>query len=164
MFAIMVPISLAPLIVTLFWAESKASRLGLVKAPRASPSTFASKGQRILNIAEQLDIVGLTLLGAGVALILLPLTLSQTVRDQWQNGSIIAMLVVGFVVLFSFALWDLRYAKRPVIAKRFLMNYSVMGAAWIGFFDFVSFYLTFTYLYSFVLVVKPWCVVAIFGF
>jgi len=58
-----------------------------------------------------------------------------------------------------FAIWDLYYASRPVIAPRFVRNRSVVCASLIGFFDFVSFYLTFTYLYSFVLVVKPWSLV-----
>lgn len=68
----------------------------------------------------------------------------------------IAMLVVGCVLLLVFGVWDLRYASRPVIAPRFVRNRSVVFASLIGFFDFASFYLTFTYLYSFVLVVKPW--------
>ena len=47
------------------------------------------------------------------------------------------MFVLGWVLLPLFALWDLRYAKRPVIARRFLVNRTVVCAAWIGFFDFV---------------------------
>ena len=50
----------------------------------------------------------------------------------------IGMFVLGWVLLPVFALWDLRYAKRPVIARRFLKNRTVVCAAWIGFFDFVS--------------------------
>ena len=56
----------------------------------------------------------------------------------FHTASIIAMLVVGFVLFFVFGAWDFRYAKRPVIALRFVKNRSVLGAAWIGFFDFVS--------------------------
>lgn len=49
----------------------------------------------------------------------------------------ILMLVAGWVMLPLFALWDGKYAKRPVIARRFLTNRTVVCAAWIGFFDFV---------------------------
>ncbi|KAI0781782.1 drug:h+ antiporter [Abortiporus biennis] len=167
MFAILVPASLAPLIITLFWAETKAKKLGLVEealrrqapgyvAPAQKLVTFK---QKVWRVAEQLDAIGLTLLGASVALILLPLTLSQTANDHWKNGSIIAMLVVGCVLLPIFGVWDFRFAKRPVVAWRFIKNRGVIGAAWIGFFDFVSFYLTNTYLFSFVYVVKPWSLV-----
>ncbi|KAH7884054.1 major facilitator superfamily domain-containing protein [Phlebopus sp. FC_14] len=171
MFAILVPASLAPLILTLLWAERKAKTLALVEEPRVhgrSRSTdpvdevSSTKGpliERFARAAEQLDLVGLILLGAAISLILLPLTISQSVQGQWKNGSIIAMLAVGVLFLFLFAYWDLRIAKRPVIAPRFVRNRTVVFAALIGFFDFMSFYLTFTYLYSFVLVVKPWSLV-----
>ena len=47
------------------------------------------------------------------------------------------MLVIGCVLLCLFAVWDLRFASRPVIAPRFLRNRSVVFASLIGFFDFV---------------------------
>lgn len=49
----------------------------------------------------------------------------------------IAMIVVGCVLLFVFAGWDLRFAARPVISIRFLKNRTVVITAWIGFLDFV---------------------------
>ncbi|KIJ58509.1 hypothetical protein HYDPIDRAFT_178059 [Hydnomerulius pinastri MD-312] len=176
MFAILVPAALAPLIITLLWAENKAKKLALIEAVQPSYGGTASRSrsrgsmdhatrgqetlvQRFLRTAENLDLVGLILLGTAISLILLPLTISQSVTGQWKNGSIIAMLVIGVVLLCAFAYWDLRIAKRPVIAPRFVRNKSVIFAALIGFFDFMSFYLTFTYLYSFVLVVKPWSLI-----
>lgn len=167
MFAILVPVSLAPLIITLLWAERKAKKLALLSPPRTRTRSVSiprslkheSTLARFLRSAEQLDLVGLILLGFAVSLTLLPLTISQTVNGQWKNGSIIAMLAMGVVLLAVFAVWDLRYATMPVIAPRFVRNRSVVCAACIGFFDFMSFYLTFTYLYSFVLVVKPWSLV-----
>ncbi|KAG1854483.1 major facilitator superfamily domain-containing protein [Suillus subalutaceus] len=152
MFAILVPISLAPLIITLLWAERKAKMLALLDSPKPRSRNSSSQPSlprgsmitRFLRSAEQLDLVGLILLGFAYA----------------QNlGSIIAMLVMGIVLLVLFAVWDLRYASRPVIAPRFVRNRSVVCAALIGFFDFMSFFLTYAYLYSFVLVVKPWSLV-----
>ncbi|KAI0076314.1 drug:h+ antiporter [Panus rudis PR-1116 ss-1] len=164
MFAILVPAALSPLIITLFWGEQKAKKLGLVEEAlrRAAPGYVEpakqhyTLRQRVWRFAEALDAVGLLLVGAAVALILLPLTLSQTAKGGWSNGSIIAMLVIGCVLLPIALFWDLRYAKHPAIAPRFLKNLTVNAAMWIGFFDFVSFYLSNTYLYSFVFVVKPW--------
>ncbi|KAI8995203.1 drug:h+ antiporter [Trametes punicea] len=161
MFAILVPASLSPLIITLFWAERKAKKLGLVQAPptRLQPEFHLAFFRKIWLYAEQLDVVGLTILGTAVALILLPLTLAQGAKGQWNNPSMIAMIVVGCVLLPAFALWDIYFAKRPVFPRRFLTNRSVVFAAWIGFFDFFSFYLSFTYLYSFVLVTKSWSLI-----
>ena len=173
MFAILVPAALSPLIVTLFWAEQKAKRLGLV--PVVSKPVHASIVGRVWSFAQQLDFIGLLLIGTSVALILLPLTLAQGAKHQWHNresscallmnavltcssslASMIAMIVVGCILLPVVAAWEIYVAKRPVIARRFLTNRTVILAAWIGFFDFFSFYLTTTYLYSFILITKPW--------
>lgn len=114
MFAILVPAALAPLIITLLWAEAKAKRLGII--PPTSSSTSASRAHtrassnasplsplgtrspskgragagagvwgKVRRVGEQLDVIGLLLLGASVALILLPLTLSQTAKGRWGN-------------------------------------------------------------------------------
>ena len=58
-----------------------------------------------------------------------------------STASMISMLVLGVVILFVFGIWDLRYASRPVIAARFVRNRSVIGASFIGFFDFVRSFL-----------------------
>ena len=86
----------------------------------------------------------------------------------------IAMIVVGIVLIPGVAFWEVGFAKRPVLAGRLLKNRTLMIAAWIGFFDFVrntllracdcaygsalqfSYYLTTTYLYSFITITKPW--------
>ncbi|KAH9896440.1 drug:h+ antiporter [Cubamyces lactineus] len=161
MFAILIPASLSPLIITLFWAENKARKLGLVKAaaPNAEAPAKESLVRRVWSVAEQLDVVGLAILGTAVALILLPLTLAQNAKSRWHNPSMIAMIVVGCILLPVFALWDIYFAKRPVFPRRFLTNRSVTIASWIGFFDFFSFYMSFTYLYSFVLVTKDWSLI-----
>ncbi|KAI1784015.1 MFS general substrate transporter [Ganoderma leucocontextum] len=168
MFAILVPVAMAPLILTLFWGERQAKNVGLVGAsPPREDLVHHGKGQwmqRTWFFAEQLDLVGLVLLGAAVALILLPMTLAQRAKGSWSNPSMIAMFVLGWILLPVFALWDIKFAKRPVIARRFLSNRTVVCVAFIGFFDFLSFFLTFMYLPSFVLVTKSWSMTNVFYF
>src|ERR1700722_3345539 len=86
MFAFVTPVALLPLIITLLWAERKARKLGIINSASSMTRTQPSLFRRTLHTAEQLDIIGLVLLGAAVALILLPLTLSQTVHNRWRNG------------------------------------------------------------------------------
>lgn len=86
MFAILIPVSLSPLIVTLYWAENKAKRLGLVKVDPNAPKASDPFSKRAWHFAEQLDLIGLILLGAAVALILLPLTLSRTTAKGWKGS------------------------------------------------------------------------------
>ncbi|KZT38553.1 MFS general substrate transporter [Sistotremastrum suecicum HHB10207 ss-3] len=217
MFAILVPISLAPLITTLTWAEHRAKVLGKIPPPppsseplglglgssRIRGSVSRSRGRESLRApspnrgsrsrsrsrstlhslksplhhqtkfhsllhkiwitAEKLDIVGLVLLGAGIACVLLPLTLSNNSNSRrgwgWGNPSLIGMLIAGIITLIVFAIYELRVAKRPVVAPRFWGNWAVLGAGVIGFFDFMSFYLSYTYLYSFIIVTKDWSLV-----
>jgi hypothetical protein len=89
MFAILVPAALAPLIITLLWAERKTKKLALLDSPQPrGPSGFRHPQEpimvRFLQVAEQLDLVGLFLLGSAISLILLPLTISQ---GHWMNSS-----------------------------------------------------------------------------
>ncbi|KAJ8507930.1 hypothetical protein ONZ45_g9738 [Pleurotus djamor] len=153
MFAILVPVALSPLIITLLWAERKAKRLDLVIQSNPENLTYFERLKRLLS---QLDIMGLALLGTSVALILLPLTLTENAKGHWKNPSMIAMIIIGGLLLPVFGIYDWKFAKYPIIPGRFILNRSFVGASLIGFFDFVSFYLTFTYLFSFVIVVKPW--------
>ncbi|KAF9489910.1 drug:h+ antiporter [Pleurotus eryngii] len=154
MFAILVPAALSPLIVTLLWAEWKARKQGLIE--KNTQTADMKWYMRVRRMAAQLDLIGLALLGTSVALILLPLTLSENAKGHWKNASMIAMIVIGGVLIPVFFMYDWKLAKYPVVPARLLKNRSVVGASLIGFFDFVSFYLTFTYLFSFVIVVKPW--------
>ena len=47
--------------------------------------------QRVWRFIDALDLVGLALLGAAVALILLPLTLTQTAKGGWHNREFILL-------------------------------------------------------------------------
>ncbi|PPQ68692.1 hypothetical protein CVT24_007577 [Panaeolus cyanescens] len=151
MFAILVPAALAPLIITLLWAERKAKRLNLI-VTRNEDRPFISRLKEGLN---KLNIFGLLLLGTSVALILLPMTLAENARDGWNNPSMIAMIVVGFVVFPAFVFWESK-ANFPVVPLHFFKNRTFLIAAAVGFFDFISFYISYTYLFSFVYIVKPW--------
>ncbi|TEB21698.1 drug:h+ antiporter [Coprinellus micaceus] len=145
MFAILVPAALAPLI-------GRSRRGYIVKSvPKERTVT-----QRLVSTAQKLDVVGLALLGTSVALILLPMTLARSAEGGWRNPSMIAMEVVGIVLLPVYFLYSAYLAKVPVVPKRFLRNRSVVLACLVGAFDFISFYISYTYLYSFVLIVKPW--------
>ena len=57
------------------------------------------------------------------------------------------------------AIWESVVAKWAAIPKRFLSNRTVIITAWISFFEFFSYSLTTTYLYSFILITKDWSLV-----
>lgn len=161
MFSILIPLALAPVIFTLAWGERKAKRLGMVNTKPTHSAIETHNGQqrvglpkKMLGFALDMDLFGLLLLGTGWALLLVALTLSAGAKGGWNNPSIIAMIVVGPLIIIAFAVYEAKWAPFPVIPGHFLRNRAVFGAALIGFFDFVSFYLTFLYLSSFLYVLK----------
>ncbi|KAJ7510037.1 major facilitator superfamily domain-containing protein [Mycena galericulata] len=134
MFVILIPIALAPLI----------NQRRVMYRVSLTP-------------AEELDAVGLLLIGASISLTLLPLSLVQThYGGHKRRSGMLSMFLLGIILIPIFALWDFKWAKYPVLPVRFVVNRSVVGASLIGAFDFMAFYLTFTYLYSFIVVVKDW--------
>ncbi|KAJ7172314.1 drug:h+ antiporter [Mycena filopes] len=152
MFVILIPIGLAPLITTLLWSERITRRRGLGR-PREPRKPY---WQSVMNTAEKLDVIGLLLIGASVSLTLLPLSLAQHTSTRWNGVGMPLIFLLGIALIPVFAWWDFKQAKYPVIPFRFVVNRSVVGASIIGALDFMAFYLTFTYLYSFVIVVKDW--------
>ncbi len=92
MFAILVPATVLPLVITLVWAERRSKQLGIVEQALAEADISISTppgeplSLRVKRIVDQLDLVGLALLGAAVSLILLPLTLSKSVGSAWSKG------------------------------------------------------------------------------
>ncbi|BGP11691.1 hypothetical protein JCM10049v2_007611 [Rhodotorula toruloides] len=166
MFIILIPVTLSPIISTLLWAQIRAKRLGLDATDLVEEhgGTIAKAkdtrplGKRMLSWALDIDALGLLLFGAGWACILLPLTLANKGTLWWTSYKIIVLLVVGGLTLITFVAYERFGAKKPLFPFRFFRSPTVLACALIGFFDFVSFYLQYTYQYSFIAVVKDWSV------
>lgn len=145
MFAIIMPCTLLPLILSLLWAQWKGKKILEQRGVRALKQSRAS---RLLQALKDMDFIGLVLLGTSLALILLTFALVYKAKSQWKNPSMIAMLVVGCVIMPICLLYEWKVPARPVFPMRWFRRLPIFGACLIGFFDFVSFYLQFTYLYS----------------
>ncbi|GAA5886423.1 hypothetical protein JCM5296_001901 [Sporobolomyces johnsonii] len=167
MFVILIPVTLAPVIGTLFWAQRRANKLGLDStdlietnggtAARAKDTRAFMT--RVWSWCTDIDAIGLILFGAGWACVLLPLTLVNGGTLVWSSGKIIAMLVVGGCTLIAFVAFERFFAVKPLFPFRFFRSPTVLACGFIGFFDFVSFYLQYTYQYSFISVTRGWSVV-----
>ena len=57
------------------------------------------------------------------------------------------MIIIGLLVLPIFLVYE-HIPPKPILPMRWLRRGPILGACLIGFFDFVSFYLQYTYLYS----------------
>ena len=171
---------MAPALMVLFWADIKAKKLGVLSIAASSyDGRVKNKGERLTwwqltrGWWSQIDAVGLILLGAGWALVLLPFTLYKSAKGGWGNGrtrlplplswldairpldSIIAMLVVGGVLLLFFVFYEMKWAEHPLMPLR-VLNRTFLCCVIIDVFYFLSGNLRSTFFSSWVYVVKDW--------
>ncbi|KAI9675355.1 MAG: hypothetical protein M1817_001259 [Caeruleum heppii] len=151
--AIILPVAFLPLALSLFLNTRKAGRLGLLPS---SPWKGQDLKSILRNLWFDLDVMGLLLLSAALALILIPLNLAATAGSGWRNASIIAMLVVGFVCACAYPFWESnkRLAPFPFLSLRLFRNRTVLAGCGLAFFYFMAFYLSVQpYFYSYLQIV-----------
>jgi hypothetical protein len=71
---------------------------------------------------DGLDVLGLLFFAAAWALLLIPLTLVNNATSTWHSPRIIAMITLGCVGLIGFGVYEVHWAKVPIIPARFLRN------------------------------------------
>lgn len=98
-------------------------------------------------------VIGALLLMAAWILLLLPFSLEQDGRAQYNSATLIAMIVVGFCTLFIFAAWEKWIARVHFIQYELLKQRTVIGACCLAAISFFSFYCWDLYFYNFCIVV-----------
>ncbi|KAE8361478.1 major facilitator superfamily domain-containing protein [Aspergillus caelatus] len=155
MFAIMVPILLAPAIIALYGTQQRARKMVV------TGSSPPEKGEKVpLHTAWQcliaIDIPGLVLLGFSFSLILLPLSLAKSAEGGWTNRSMIAMEATGFVILALFVAFELYIAPKPMMTKRIIANKVFLAALGANLFDQMTTTLASNYFASYIYIIKDW--------
>ncbi|CAK7232479.1 hypothetical protein SBRCBS47491_008285 [Sporothrix bragantina] len=139
MWAIAMPVCAAPLIMSVFWLQRKAKKNGYHN-PRAwgsLPKTEPLWTRLAQLVWFDLDLPGCVLLVVGLALALIPLTLTGSSASQrWHEASFIAMFVVGIVVIGLFVLWDAFGARKPFVPFRMIRHPTVVAACLLSMLDF----------------------------
>ncbi|KAJ5682166.1 Siderochrome iron transporter 2 [Penicillium macrosclerotiorum] len=148
MFCIIQPVVLCPLAMVFKFYERKAIKMG-VWQPRNSDRT---KMQSIVHYFHEFDVIGAFLLMIAWVLFLLPFSLAQYGRSQYHSASFIAMVIVGFCMLFVFAAWEKWFARHHFIRYELLKKPTILGACICAAVAYFSFYLWDQYFYNFVLI------------
>ncbi|PWN38762.1 MFS general substrate transporter [Ceraceosorus guamensis] len=141
MFCILMPAFLGPVIVLLFALQRQAAQLGMIsmgasgikRRGQESTTRGQTTWQIIVAASISMDLVGLLLFAFGFGLLLLPFSLAKGAQGGWSNPSMIAMVVVGFVLLVIFALWEQYGAPVPLAPRRVLRNRAFLVAVLIDF-------------------------------
>lgn len=110
------------------------------------------KDNILVELFWELDVVGILLVICVLGFILVPFTLAGGVKSKWQQGSIIAPLVVGFVLIPPFIWWEKSFARFPIIPFSLITDRGVWSALFIGILiDFV-WYMPNDYMYTVLIV------------
>ena len=147
MWAIVIPVASLPLILTLFLWEYKNKKAGIKAGTGDRPrilrdinhdDSFVVKLYKLVWV--ELDLLGCVLLIAGLALILVPISLTGSGNSlAWRNAHFIAMLVVGFVLFILFLGWDALVAKKPFIPFRLVKHKTIVAACVLCVLDFMHY-------------------------
>jgi MFS family permease len=141
-FAILAPFVCAPLIAMFFLNEAKARRQGLIQ-PRADRGPF---GKKLMYYLREFDVIGLLILGTGLALFLLSFNLYSLQKDQWKSPLIICFLIFGALLIIAFGLWEkwgapVTFIPWPLLKNRtVIFTYCMAGSLYIGWYIWDSYF------------------------
>ena len=146
MWAIIYTACALPLIISLQWVAMKAKRQGLLEGYKTSFQALGATNLAI-ELFWLLDIVGIILIIAVLALILVPLTLAGGFANKWGQGHIIAPLVIGFLCIPVFVIWELR-APHPLAPFHLMKDRAIWAPLGIACFLNFSWYMQADYLWT----------------
>jgi hypothetical protein len=90
----------------------------------------------------------------GLVLFEVPFDIASEAPNGWASGYIIAMLVVGFCMLFIFGFYEWKVAPVPLLPMEFLLDRTVLGACLLDATYQISYYCWYNYFTSFLQVVN----------
>ncbi|KAF7588761.1 Siderophore transporter [Aspergillus hancockii] len=130
MFAIIFPVCTIPLFATLFIGHRKAKKAS-TEAYRLPIQTL---GWRLFTreLFWYLDVVGILLLIAVLALILVPFTIAGASAEQWTTAKVLAPLIIGLFCVPAFVIWERSYSRYPMVPFKLLKDRAVWGALGIA--------------------------------
>lgn len=123
MWAIIYPVSTIPLMLVLYWAHHKAKEGGNMN----SYTTDFQMDGGIKHLFWKLDVPGMILMIAVLALVLVPLTLAGDSSATWHKAHILAPLIIGVACIPAFILWETSKAQHPMVPFHLLKDRTVWG-------------------------------------
>ncbi|RFU82124.1 putative transporter [Trichoderma arundinaceum] len=145
MFALIMPAALGPAVAALIWLDRMAKKKGIANIASSGVARRAVHGQTdhdnghkgitapitgsgqhwtqsVKTNLEEIDAFGLTLLGFGWSLLLLPFSLKTYAEHGWRNQSLIAMMIVGGLLLIAYIFFEMKFARVPSAPRRLVFN------------------------------------------
>ncbi|KAH8168662.1 major facilitator superfamily protein [Sarocladium implicatum] len=145
---IVTPAVVLPLCALFLWNQHKAVKAGLIKPRKTHFSLTAVK-----NYAIQVDLFGILILAAGMALFLLPFSLWSYQGEGWRAPMIICMIIFGGLLIIAFAVWEKFFAPVKFIPYELLTDRTVFFGGLMFVFVFSNSAIWGSYFSSMLLVV-----------
>lgn len=152
-FAVVTPVICSPLLGLFYINYRKARKRGLIPARRGGGSARLWR-EKLKYYAIEFDVLGLLLITAGLAFFLLPFNLYTRQASGWKSPLILSLLIIGFLLIPLFALYERFFAPKTFIPYSLLTDRTVLGACVLAGVLFVSFYIWDSYFSSFLQVVN----------
>ncbi|KAH7207069.1 major facilitator superfamily domain-containing protein [Fusarium oxysporum] len=147
MFAIINPICALPLIIFMFILGRQTKRSSLEQEKSGSSSWSAS----VKAFFWELDVIGVLLLTAALAMTLIPLTLAGGQSAKWKDAGILTPLVIGLILFPIFVIWE-RKASHPMLPFHLVKHRTVWGCLGISSVFPLAFMIIGNYLFSLLVV------------
>lgn len=125
MFAILLPALAIPVIIVLMIAARRAKSQGRLVGLQTLRQFHGTYGALAADLFWRVDLIGLVLICAILSLILLPMTIAGGTSSRWGHADMIVMLVIGFLIIPLFILWEKKYARFPVMPFHLLKDRSM---------------------------------------
>ncbi|KAK1996443.1 MFS general substrate transporter, partial [Colletotrichum falcatum] len=151
MWCIIYPVCALPLVVSLSVVARRARRRGLLDS-HVSPWRALGPRGLLVDLFWRLDVVGVVLVVAVFALILVPLTVAGGLTSSWSEAHVVAPLVVGVLCVPAFVLWERRGARHPLVPFYLVKDRGIVAALGIALGLNWAWYMQGDYLYTVCLV------------
>ncbi|CAK7223999.1 hypothetical protein SBRCBS47491_005398 [Sporothrix bragantina] len=148
MLAIIMPIGLAPIMITVLGFQYKAKKIGYTEKVKMSVYEFFSR----------IDLGGIFLFSAGLALILLPASLAGTLVNGWKTNWLIACLVIGIVMLIALPFYEKFVARHPFLPTYYFKDRTLAIMLVLYGMDGIGLSVTHSYFYNWLLIARDYSI------
>ncbi|KAH8901790.1 MFS transporter [Coniochaeta sp. PMI_546] len=158
MWCIIYTVCALPLLVSLMIVGHRAKKMGKLSNSKSSFQTLGGKAF-LVDLFWRLDVVGIILMIAVFALILVPLTIAGGFKNQWRTAHVIAPLVVGVLCIPVFIIWELK-ARHPLLPFYLMKDRAVWGPLGMAMLLNFAWYMQGDYLYTMLVVAFDFSITA----
>ncbi|KAB5566406.1 siderochrome-iron transporter [Coniochaeta sp. 2T2.1] len=158
MWCIIYTVCALPLLVSLMIVGRRAKKMGKLSDSKSSFQTLGWKAF-LVDLFWRLDVVGIILMIAVFALILVPLTIAGGFKNQWKTAHVIAPLVVGVLCIPVFIIWELK-ARHPLLPFYLMKDRAVWGPLGMAMLLNFAWYMQGDYLYTMLVVAFDFSITA----